>query len=370
MTSKRFDLASLSILETRDGIAFNESVVANGFAEVDGAGERWNNMRPALTSGLAGTLSGQGLVILPTPTSPLFGVVGGTGGAFIGTWGSASSFFLGTSTNVPGFLAALDPFLFKIDFENQIVYRSPLGTNLTFSTLGTTTQFSENSRVDLTQTDDYMVAGVGFSGVYEYVASQDGFSWEPVDGGFSVRVGNIVGLGAGVYRFSGNGFTLMDTDGGYSYYTKGTSTSGWDVTVGTQASSFGTFKMFTTSLSTANGRVWAVGTATWTGGTSVLVLEGNDSGGVFTWDLIGTLASSNYGIDFQKRFAWHQGSQRTAFPMGSAGGPIITITPAGVFGTTSSIPDKSALSGGSLMFSFSTSRVSRFNLANSGGFTP
>jgi hypothetical protein len=62
MTTKRFDISSASQLESRDGGISKGGLVKNGFAEVDGAGERWANMRPALaTSAVASFTGGLGL---------------------------------------------------------------------------------------------------------------------------------------------------------------------------------------------------------------------------------------------------------------------------------------------------------------------
>ena len=59
----RFDISQASQFESRDGGITKGGLVRNGFSEVDGAGERWANMRPSLATSApaAFTGSGQGL---------------------------------------------------------------------------------------------------------------------------------------------------------------------------------------------------------------------------------------------------------------------------------------------------------------------
>lgn len=356
----------------------------NGFTEVRQNKEVWSWQRPALLTAIAGTFVGyigQGLVVFGTS---ILEVVSTGGTSYIGSWVplSTSGFSVSTANAVPGFVAVLGSSLYKIAIETQVVYKSTLAPTLLFTTSGTTTQYSDNNKADFTQTTNYIVAGMGFTGVYDYVASTDGLAWEPVDvGAFSVRNGNIVGYGTGVYRFSGDFNTIDSSNAYYTYYTKGTSTTGWDRVSGTQASAFGTFNINNPCLSTANGRIWALGTATWTGGTSVLAVSGTGaSGGLFTWNLVGTLPSAPYGITFQKRFSWSAAANKAAVISGT-GNPgsiiMIGITPTGTvstLGTTVVLtnPNLGANAGGTLTFLNSPVQIARFDLGGNitGGFSP
>lgn len=78
MSSKRFDISVESRFESRDGGITKGGLVKNGFSEVDGAGERWANMRPALATGVtAGIPGGLGLFLVG---STLYGM--GTSGSW------------------------------------------------------------------------------------------------------------------------------------------------------------------------------------------------------------------------------------------------------------------------------------------------
>lgn len=88
MTQKRFDLASLSSLKSRDGSVAKGALQRNGFNERDGAGERWSNMRPALANGevapFSGSSLGLGLINLGTYLYGLYAQgVGSTATSFV-----------------------------------------------------------------------------------------------------------------------------------------------------------------------------------------------------------------------------------------------------------------------------------------------
>jgi len=77
VSGKRFDLSQLADFESRTGGIGTGALVRNGFVEVDGAGERWSNMRPSLSSGAAAPFAGSGQGMFPIGTD-LWLMISGT----------------------------------------------------------------------------------------------------------------------------------------------------------------------------------------------------------------------------------------------------------------------------------------------------
>lgn len=90
MTAKRFDISAASLLESRDGGITKGGLVRNGFTDLDGAGERWANMRPSLATGVLGSFSG-GLGLFQIGSN-LYGM---------GNNGTANSWIVSTSGAIP-----------------------------------------------------------------------------------------------------------------------------------------------------------------------------------------------------------------------------------------------------------------------------
>lgn len=301
----RFDLSTVH-LQSRDGSLTKGGLIKNGFVEKDVDGV-WSWQRPALSSLAAGLGTGQGLITL---NGTMYSIQGGTL-YYYQTGISTSSISLQTNTATYGLQARLGTAIYRINFNDGLVYSSPVQSTLAFSSVGTSTMIAANPALSQvtefnSQVAAYIDNGAGSSKI---VSSPDGITWSNVDTGLTGSVG-LVGFASRLFRFQN-----LATGQDYTSYPVSPFTPSAG---GTQTSAFGSFSIISPIVGSAGGNIWAIGTAIWTGGTQILALRGSNAGtGDFTWNLVSTGSGPLVAAGAQQRIGWD--GSRALLVLGTGG---------------------------------------------------